>query len=187
VSGEQWAKVPEKVAYMGLDATALNVFIILAAKAGRDRIGWMPQATMGERLGKARRTVGDAMKRLRKADLIRPAGIIVVDSTTGRWLRKWQVAPYLHEGDVGTPSGGDGKGTMAISGGDDGDIRVPDGGPGTPHSVPVVQSPYSERLDEEGNPTAYRGSALDGKVRKVGGTRMYPKTQPQPLDEGDRE
>jgi len=57
-AGEQWAKVPESVAYADLDATALNVLIIMAAKAGRDRVTWITQRTMGERLELDRTTIG---------------------------------------------------------------------------------------------------------------------------------
>ena len=46
----QWAKVPEEIAYADLDCTALRVFIIMSAKAGRDRVTWITQRTMAERL-----------------------------------------------------------------------------------------------------------------------------------------
>ena len=97
MDGQQWAKVPEHAVHAGLDATALNVFIILSAKAGPERIAWISQRTIGERLHLNPTTIGRAIRRLEKADLIRDAGKVVVDHEAGTWVRRYNIAPYLHE------------------------------------------------------------------------------------------
>jgi hypothetical protein len=79
IEGGQCAKVPEWVAYKGLDATALNVRIILAAKAGRDRVAWISHRTIGEELGVHRTTVGRAVRKLTKVGVIEDAGKVVVN------------------------------------------------------------------------------------------------------------
>jgi len=96
-AGEQWAKVPESVAYADLDATAMRVLIIMAAKAGRDRVTWITQRTMGERLERDRTTIGRAIRRLEKLNLVRKCGKVVVDYELGTWVQKYKVAPYLPE------------------------------------------------------------------------------------------
>jgi hypothetical protein len=170
--GQQWAKVPERAAYMNLDATAWNVLVILASKAGRDRVAWITQGTMGERLGLGRRAIGQAIRRLEKAGLVKPAGTVVIDYKLGTWVRKYKVAPYLHEGTTRSASGGNGKEPMELEGVPDGTEGRPDGTPGSAHSVPQGSVPHkSERLDEEEKSKAYRGSALAGTVRQVGRSR----------------
>jgi hypothetical protein len=131
VARRQWAKVPERAAYSDLDATALNVLIILASKAGRDRVAWISQRTVAERLEVHRRTVGHAIRRLERHDLVRQMGTVVVDHERGTWVRKYEVAPYLHDGHVGVPSGLEVKDPMDTKGGPDGHIGGPDGHPGS--------------------------------------------------------
>ena len=94
-NGSQWAKVPESVAYADLDATAMRVLIILAAKAGQDRTAWIAQQTVADRLGVGRTTIGMAIRRLERLDLVRRAGRVVVDPQRGTWVQKYNVAPYL--------------------------------------------------------------------------------------------
>jgi hypothetical protein len=132
---EPWAKVPESLADAGLDATAMRVFVILASKAGRSRLAWISQKTIAERLRIDRRTVGHAMRRLEHKGLIRPTGTVVVDPVRGTWVKRYEVAPYLHVGHPEFPTGdamGDPMDTdedpMDISGG-------PDGHPGRAQST----------------------------------------------------
>jgi DNA-binding Lrp family transcriptional regulator len=147
--GEQWAKVPEWAAYRNLDATAWNVLIILAAKAGRDRVGWISQVTIGERLGKTHQAVSKAIRRLEKAGLVRPAGTVLIDRARGVCVRKYKVAPYLP---VATPRG--------ASGGRRGDPMQPwgdpmqlsggtDATPGVEHSVPQGSVPLRTAVYEK--------------------------------------
>jgi hypothetical protein len=170
--GQQWAKIPERAAYMKLGETALNVLIILAAKAGRDRVAWISQVTIGQRLGKDRTTIGKAIRRLEKAQLVQPAGTVVVDYKLGTWVRKYKVAPYLPEVRSGFTSGSRERDPMSVSGGTDGNLGGPDVNSGFPHSVPQNSVPHTpERLDEEEEQKSYRGSVLAGTVRKVGRIR----------------
>jgi DNA-binding Lrp family transcriptional regulator len=145
----QWAKVPEHAAYAGLDATAWNVLVILAAKAGRDRVAWISQGTIGERLGLGRRAIGQAIRRLEKADLVKPAGTVVVDRERGTWVRKYKVAPYLPEGTPRGASGGNGKDPMALSRVPDGILGAPDGTLRSAHSVPQYSVPQRTTVYEE--------------------------------------
>jgi Helix-turn-helix domain len=101
----QWAKVPESVAYAGLDATAMRVLITMSAKAGRDRVTWITQRTMGERLGLHRTTVGKAIRRLEKLGFVKKSGRVVVDYDLGTWVQKYKVAPYQPEERLGSASG----------------------------------------------------------------------------------
>jgi hypothetical protein len=96
----QWAKVPEDAAYVGLDATAHKVLIVLAAKAGPNRTAWISQKTVAARLRVTRQAIGMAMKRLEETDLIRKAGTVVINPKHGTWVRKWQVAPYLPDANL---------------------------------------------------------------------------------------
>jgi hypothetical protein len=89
-----WAKVPERVVYLGLDATALNVFIILSSKGGRSREAWITQKTMGERLGKHRTTIGRTIKRLEREGLVRDTGNRVPVGDPPIWVKKYEVAPF---------------------------------------------------------------------------------------------
>lgn len=95
IETHQWAKVPESVAYADLDATAMRVLIILAAKAGQHRTAWIAQQTVADRLGVGRTTIGMAIGRLQKLDLVRKSGRVVVDKNRGTWVQKYNVAPYL--------------------------------------------------------------------------------------------
>lgn len=146
---QQWAKVPESVAYAGLDATALNVLIIMASKAGRDRITWITQRTIGERLGLHRTTIGKAIRRLEKLDFVRKCGRVVVDYDLGTWVQKYKVAPYQPEVRPESASGVDGEepeerlaGTRSASRqGPDVNGQGPDVNPGRSHSVPQYSVP----------------------------------------------
>lgn len=135
----QWAKVPEWVAYKGLDASALNVLIVLAAKAGRERIAWISQGTIADRLGLGRSTVSDAIRRLRKVGVIEEAGTVVVDRERGTWVKRYRVVDRSPDQPVAglEPSSGSQRGIPddAFTGPDDG-FGVPDDGPGPTHSVP---------------------------------------------------
>ena len=92
-NGSQWAKVPESVAYADLDATAMRVLIILAAKAGQDRTAWVAQQTVADRLGVGRTTVGMAIGRLEKP---RPEGRLGCGRSRTRNLGpEVQSGPYL--------------------------------------------------------------------------------------------
>jgi DNA-binding Lrp family transcriptional regulator len=125
---QQWAKVPEGVAYAGLDVTAMRVLIIMAAKAGRDRITWITQRTMGERLGLHPTTVGRAIRRLEKLDLVQRCGKVVIDYDLGTWIQKYKVAPYLPEVRLGGTRSASRQGA---------DVRL-----GRRHSVPYESVPY---------------------------------------------
>jgi len=100
----QWAKVPEWVAYKDLDASALNVLIILAAKAGRERVAWISHRTIGEGLGMHRTTVGRAVRKLTKVGVIEEAGKVVVDRELGTWVKRYRIVdrspdlPEVHSG-----------------------------------------------------------------------------------------
>lgn len=128
MSPEQWAKVPEGVAYANLDATAMRVLIILAAKAGRDRVAWITQRTIGERLGLDRTTIGRAIRRLEKLNLVTKCGKVVIDYELGTWVQKYKVAPYLPEVRLGGTRSASRKGT---------EVRL-----GRTHSVPYESVPY---------------------------------------------
>lgn len=87
----QWAKIPEWVAYKQLNATEWNVLIILAAKAGRDRIAWISQRTIAILLGVRRQTVTDAIRKLKKVGVLEEAGVVVVDRQRGTWVKKYRI------------------------------------------------------------------------------------------------
>jgi hypothetical protein len=91
---EPWAMVPERVAYLGLDATALDVFIILSSKAGRSREAWITQKTIGERLRKHRTTIGRTIKRLEREGVVRDTGSRVPVGDPPVWVKKYEVAPF---------------------------------------------------------------------------------------------
>lgn len=151
--GGQWAKVPEWVAYKGLDATAWNILIILAAKAGRDRVAWISNRTIADRLTAEglpihRRGVGKAIHRLVKVGVIEEAGKVVVDRERGTWVKRYRIVDAwsdLREGTPrvpsgqqapdlpdGPPGGASGGADTALSGLPDGPGGRPDGPVGTP-------------------------------------------------------
>jgi hypothetical protein len=125
MSQGQWAKVPEGVAYLGLDATAMRVLIILASKAGQDRTAWIAQQTMANRLGVGRTTIADAIHRLEKHDLLRKCGKVLVNRERGTWVQRYNVAPYL-------PVVGPGPTSGVEDGGPDVGFEGPDVGLGLP-------------------------------------------------------
>jgi predicted transcriptional regulator len=144
MSPQQWAKVPESAAYMGLDATAWNVLVILASKAGRERTAWITQQTMGDRLGLSRTTISKAIHRLEKLDLVRRAGKVVVDHERGTWVYKYNVAPYLPVVTPVVTSGIEERGPDVNERGPDVTLGLPDvnlGGPdATDQARPVAHS-----------------------------------------------
>jgi DNA-binding Lrp family transcriptional regulator len=147
-STEPWAKVPESAADAGLDATALNVLILLASKAGRDRLAWTTQTRLGGRLGVSRQAIGKAIRRLERCNLIRKAGRYVYpDSNT--WCQRYEVAPYLH---VATPEVAAFVGdevTMQPGGGHDATWNGHDATPGVSQSSSKKAVPRNSESDRE--------------------------------------
>jgi DNA-binding MarR family transcriptional regulator len=87
----QWARVPEWVAYKDLDATAWNVLVILASKAGPDRVAWISHRTIGDRLGMHPTTAGRAIRRLEKVGVIEEAGKVMVNHEDGTWVKRYRI------------------------------------------------------------------------------------------------
>ena len=166
----QWAKVPEWVAYKGLDATAWNILIVMAAKAGHDRVAWISNRTIADRLTAEgspirRRGVGKAIHRLVKVGVLEEAGKVVVNHEAGTWVKRYRIVDRSpdqpegpltvpsgqvsdqSEGPLGVPSGADSHRPDGPVGTPDGPVGTPDGPVGTPdgppggaHSVPLYQS-----------------------------------------------
>ena len=210
MSGEQWAKLPESAAYMGLDATAHSVLIIMAAKAGRDRTAWITQQTIAERLDLGRTTIGKAIRRLEKLDLVRKSGRVVVDHERGTWVQKYKVAPYLPEVTRGVTSGVGEDGPDVTLEGPDGTSGLPDVtlvGPDVAdqarlatHSVPTYQSlsispsvsaetvgeeqerqqGRTEEEERKGNARAAAKAFREEQARRLGRRRGLVLEDPEP-------
>jgi hypothetical protein len=176
---EPWAKVPERVAYLGLDATALNVFIVLSSRAGRSREAWPSQKTIGDLLGLSPRGIGKAITRLERKGLVRRVGTVAREK--GTWTRKYEVAPYLHVGTPGVPSSNGQGDTMGL----DADPMEPEGGhDGTPG---VRQSSASKAVPLNNGALEEERKAMWAEATQKVRPSWWSKTEEPHREQRDRE